>query len=297
MATITITNDDKIINNEELFTCPHCTYVFDLYCLKKCPMCDMDIQDEKKEEIETLNGEHGIEKEDIEINKHLTDKIENILNDINTKEPLTDEEKIEFLKNINDFLDDKNETYEDNHLSLYECPHCTFKFNDYVYNQCPMCGIDKEDFNETLNGDFDNHISSNLEKALNEIPESLIKYSSHVICKINDVEVDFLIDTGAMVSLLPSSIIEKCKLTHLIDKNFQSNLIGVGGTSKTGGRLHYVNLDFPCGSFPCGFTCHDVLDNKPILGLDVILNLNIKLDYSRRKMIIGEHEIDIIIRS
>jgi hypothetical protein len=160
------------------------------------------------------------------------------------------------------------------------CEKCTFTITqantESIY--CPSCNHIFE------NTDNTRQVLANLEKAYEEIPHTFIKARSiYLKGTINNIEMLFLLDTGAEMSLLPENFIEACKLNKILDKEYKGTLKGVGQANIIG-RLHYVDLLLECGVYPCSFTVTNNNDLPPILGIDMMLNLGITIDFMKKKI-------------
>lgn len=136
-------------------------------------------------------------------------------------------------------------------------------------------------------------IHDNYLKAYTEIPHTFISSKMiHMTVKINNVDVKFLVDTGAQISILPLSVASACNLNHLIDEQYSGELKGVG-TDKIMGRIHYVEIQLPCGIYPCGLTVCKNDSMVPLLGIDMMRNLGLTLDFMKNKITFdnGKYEI------
>lgn len=77
------------------------------------------------------------------------------------------------------------------------------------------------------------------------IPATMI----HLTVKIKGVAVKFLVDTGAQISLLPRNVALATNLDDLVDEKYH----GVG-KDKIRGKIHYVEIELPCGVLRCAKT-------------------------------------------
>ena len=190
------------------------------------------------------------------------------------------------------------------------CTKCNYKINQDIDMSiqsnsiyCPGCD-NIFDFNLTdlnygnENRDDEDLVLENLAKAYEEIPHTFIK-SEAIFMKgfINGIEISFLMDTGAEVSLLPLNLVEACELTQILDRKYQGQLSGVGH-DKIEGKLHYVEVVLDCGVYPCAFTVCANNNLPPILGIDMMYNLSINIDFKKNKIIFNDTcSVDFIKKS
>lgn len=181
----------------------------------------------------------------------------------------------EILKQFADFLAQNpqiNNKIEAEEIVDVSCQKCTFLFKNDLHN-CPMCGAEYID-----------PVEENYIKAYQEIPHTFIKQEMiHLKGIINGHEINFLVDTGAAISLIPQNFINACGLSNIVDKQYKGKLLGVG-TADILGKIHYVELFLPNGMFPCSFTISSNNDVPPILGIDMMYNLGMSIDFKNRKL-------------
>ena len=202
------------------------------------------------------------------------------------------------------------------------CTKCKYKINQDIDMSiqtnsiyCPACDH-IFDFNLNDNNDLDNKedidnkedaedaedpedlVLQNLTKAYEEIPHTFVKTEA-IFMKgfINGIKVYFLIDTGAEVSLLPINLVEACGLTKILNTKYQGQLSGVGH-DKIEGKIHYVEVVLDCGIYPCAFTVCANNNLPPILGIDMMYNLGINIDFKKGKIIFNDEcSVDFIKKS
>jgi len=172
------------------------------------------------------------------------------------------------------------------------CPQCTSilsikeKINTVICSVCYNQFTIETDLMETV---FEANkkelvVDYNYIKAINEIPHTLIPSKMiYLTAKVNGFEIKFLLDTGAQISILPRSFVTACNLEHLIDEKYNGELKGVG-SDKIIGRIHYIELELECGVYPCGFTICSNNEIGAILGIDMMRNLGIVLDFTKNKL-------------
>ena len=189
-----------------------------------------------------------------------------------------DNDIIELYRDIMDYQDNIsnngkiNDDDNNDNIKEISCKKCTFVFNNYSKN-CPMCG------NEYIDLVEENYI-----KAYQEIPHTFIKQEM-IFLKgyINGHEIKFLVDSGAAISVIPQNFIDACGLGDIIDRSYKGKLLGVGSANIVG-RIHYVELILPNGVYPCGFTVSSNNNLEPILGIDMMYNLGMSIDFKNRKL-------------
>ena len=166
----------------------------------------------------------------------------------------------------------KQNTIDENEIIDVSCTKCTYLFKNNS-THCPMCG-----------SEYIDPVEENYMKAYQEIPHTFIKQEMiHLKGTINGHEINFLVDTGAAISVIPQNFINACGLSNIVDKQCKGKLLGVG-TADIIGRIHYVELFLPNGMFPCSFTISSNNDVPPILGIDMMYNLGMSIDFKNRKL-------------
>ena len=174
------------------------------------------------------------------------------------------------------------------------CPSCdnVFMYNtteetntiDECQNHLYNTTEETNTIDECQNQQAKNLIKENLEKAYNEIPHTFIKTEAIFIKgHINGYEIDFLLDTGAEMSILPVNIIQACGLENILDTHYSGIMKGVG-EDKMLGKIHYVEVILECGLYPCSFFVCSNNDLPPILGIDMMYNLGISIDFKKKQI-------------
>ena len=138
-------------------------------------------------------------------------------------------------------------------------------------------------------------ITENYLKAYQEIPSSFIPASmiyldAKIVSEGKRRDTRFLVDTGAQVSLLPLNIVSACNLEGILDQKYSGQLTGVG-KDRVRGKLHYVEIELPCGIIPCSFTVCENSNIEPILGIDMMQQMGLTLDFKTRSIKINDHLI------
>lgn len=149
-----------------------------------------------------------------------------------------------------------------------------------------MANITLEDLNNSLDTFNKEFINNNLEMAYTIIPETLFKFNSpYINLKIGQNYYDCLIDTGATISVIPESIINKEKFNYLVDKRCIGEFKGVG-TMKNIGRIHYLETEYNDFKIPLGFSVIEKNSplNKIILGMDLIKSYQININFKKNQL-------------
>ncbi len=182
-------------------------------------------------------------------------------------------------------FDIKQDINKDSQENYIYCPSCD---NIFVY-------IPDTTSQEPSDEDL---VSENLEKAYMEIPHTFIRTEAIFIKgHINGHELNFLLDTGAEMSVIPADIIQACGLEKILDKHFSGVMKGVG-EAKMLGKIHYIEVVLECGVYPCSFSVCSNNDLPPILGIDMMYNLGISLDFKSKKIHFDNGcSVDFITRS
>lgn len=137
-------------------------------------------------------------------------------------------------------------------------------------------------------------VQKNYEKAIEEIPESLINVNMlYLDVNINGLHFKAFVDTGAQVSIMSEVLAEACNLHHLIDRKYQGVAKGVG-QAEIKGRIHCIDVYLGTKVLPCGFTILNTGDLKLIIGLDMLLSHGCVLDMRNRCLVLGEERIEFV---
>ncbi len=89
----------------------------------------------------------------------------------------------------------------------------------------------------------------------------------YIGAKVNGVEIQAFVDSGAQSTIISKGLADKIHLSHLIDSRFAGMAMGIG-TSRILGRVHAADMEILGKKFTCSFTVLE--DNKVdfLFGLD-----------------------------
>lgn len=150
-----------------------------------------------------------------------------------------------------------------------------------------MTNINDEIFKQNI-------IDENYSLAMDNIPESFIPVNMlYIKGKINNIEQDIFIDTGAQVSVMSLSLAKQLGIDYLIDHFCEGKLVGIGSKNMVG-KIHYIDIEFGNFSLPCGFSIIDSDDLKIILGLNTMLSTGCIIDLKNKKMDFNNYEIKFL---
>lgn len=136
-------------------------------------------------------------------------------------------------------------------------------------------------------------IQKNYEKAYEIIPESFFRVEMiYVPCSVGGKYITAFVDTGAQINIMNINTALNCKLGDLIDQESQTELVGVG-TDTSLGKIHYSELVIGRSIVSCSFT---VVAGGPdiIIGLNTLIRHKCVLDLGKKKMIIGDDEVNFL---
>lgn len=174
----------------------------------------------------------------------------------------------------------------------FNCPKCTI-LCDINMNSCNICGtiFDSSIFNNINEANNSQKIiDENYIKAYQTIPEYFFpKKLFYLMGRINNIPTSFLIDTGAMVSVMSYEVMENLNLNSILDRKYCGKMLGVG-TKNLEGKLHYVEILFDFGFVPASFSVIKGI-NTIILGMDFIQSHGLILDFKNQMVTIGNNKL------
>lgn len=139
------------------------------------------------------------------------------------------------------------------------------------------------------------NIQKNIEKAIQEIPESLTQVNMlYIPASINGVDLKLFVDTGAQVSIMPLELSFNLGLEEILDYKTQGIVMGVG-KQEIVGKIHYVELQLSDFFVGCSFTV--IAEQKDIiLGLDMLTAHNMKIDLEKKCLILSNKKINFCLK-
>jgi len=157
--------------------------------------------------------------------------------------------------------------------------------------------VNSIDFSDIINATKkDNAIEENMQKALEEIPESLTSVNMlYIPAIINGIELKLFIDTGAQISIMPFEIVCNLGMEEILDYKHQGMVHGVG-KQEIIGKIHFAELQLNDFLLGCSFTVLSDQDDI-ILGLDMLLAHGMKVDLEKRCLILSNIEIPFCDKS
>lgn len=138
------------------------------------------------------------------------------------------------------------------------------------------------------------NVNHNMQYAYDHNPESFISYNLLFIkCKINNVDVVAMLDTGAQISIIPFEMTKRCNVDYLIDSRFKSTAVGVG-VQKIIGRIHALVVVVMGIAFENNFSILDGPLNNIILGVDWLTKNRAIIDLQQGCLILKNQKIPFV---
>ena len=75
----------------------------------------------------------------------------------------------------------------------------------------------------------------------------------YVDIKVNGVNLQAFVDSGAQSTIISKNCADKCNLTSLIDTRYKGEANGIG-TANIIGRIHLADIEIEGVKLPCAFT-------------------------------------------
>jgi DNA damage-inducible protein 1 len=164
-------------------------------------------------------------------------------------------------------------------------------------NNLDTNAVNSIDFSDIINATKkDNAIEENMQKALEEIPESLTSVNMlYIPAIINGIELKLFVDTGAQISIMPFETVCNLGMEEILDYKHQGMVHGVG-KQEIIGKIHFAELQLNDFLLGCSFTVLSDQDDI-ILGLDMLLAHGMKVDLEKRCLILSNIEIPFCDKS
>jgi len=135
-----------------------------------------------------------------------------------------------------------------------------------------------------------------LEMALEVNPEAFVSVPMlYVACTLNNVPIKAFVDTGAQMTVMTASCVERCGLRDKVDSRFRGVAAGVGA-ARILGRVHLATLRFgQHTAVDCSITILESNHGPELLiGLDLMRKYQAIVDLSRNAMLIGGKAIPFV---
>lgn len=121
--------------------------------------------------------------------------------------------------------------------------------------------------------------SKDINNAYDTIPEFFFPVNMlYIPIKINGIDINAFVDTGAQISVISEKLAKKCNLSYRINEKYKSQMIGIG-TSKSPGKIFNVEIEINKYMLPCNLTViNDDSNIDMLFGLDIMKNHNMTID-------------------
>lgn len=129
------------------------------------------------------------------------------------------------------------------------------------------------------------------ELAYDTIPEMLVPVNSILVDgKINNIPIKILFDTGADLSVISNTAVDKLNMNDMIDTQASTICKGVNGMAMTLGELWFIELEIANNIFPVKLTVlrTDFIDCDMIIGLNFMRSYKARIDFVSNEIILND---------
>lgn len=107
----------------------------------------------------------------------------------------------------------------------------------------------------------------------------------HIQCYINDIPTRAIIDTGAQVSVISSTLASKCNVIRTVDTDFSNKLQGIGEMNSLG-KIFSSQLRIESTYFSIPFTVISREDSFCLIGLDFLQPHNAIINLKKHMLLL-----------
>lgn len=129
------------------------------------------------------------------------------------------------------------------------------------------------------------------ELAYDTIPEMFVPVNSILVDgKINNIPIKILFDTGADLSVISNTAVDKLNMNDMIDTQASTICKGVNGMAMTLGELWFIELEIANNIFPVKLTVlrTDFIDYDMIIGLNFMRSYKARIDFVSNEIILND---------
>ena len=146
------------------------------------------------------------------------------------------------------------------------CSDFDKRYKDHINDMLKIKNI----INTHVHNNYVHYLKNNLIKcSIREKYETYFKNNFDLDPNSGIMALQFLIDTGAEISVMSKNTAIACGLSKYIDESYCGKLIGTGET-KIMGKVHYTEIVFDWGVLPCGFTICNTENITSIIGIRTV---------------------------
>jgi hypothetical protein len=160
-----------------------------------------------------------------------------------------------------------------------QCPYCTIINiipKKEINKVCECCAMNLLDYSPII---------INYDQSKDQIPEFHVSRKMITIGgKLNNLHIDFMIDTGCQSTCISNSLIQLCGLDHLINTLYEGIVNGVG-QKKILGKIFKTDILFDFGIIPTSILVIEDDEKSPpiaLLGLDILFSYGCVIDFKNR---------------